>query len=34
MIRLSYAEIDRRFVALETEVSNLRTRVERLEARR
>jgi predicted nuclease with TOPRIM domain len=33
MIRLSYAEIDRRFDALETEVSDLRSRVERLEQR-
>ena len=33
MIRLSYAEIDRRFQALESEVGSLRTRLERVEAR-
>jgi hypothetical protein len=33
MIRLSYAEIDRRFGALETEVSDPRARVERPESR-
>lgn len=32
MVRLSYAEIDRRFGALESEASDLRTRVERLES--
>ena len=31
--RMSYAEIDRRFRALETDVSDLRARVERLESR-
>jgi hypothetical protein len=33
MIRLSYTEIDRRFEALETDMHELRARVERLEAR-
>ena len=33
MIRLSYAEIDRRFGVLESEMSDLRARVERLESR-
>ena len=32
MIRLSYTEIDRRFGDLESEVRDLRSRVERLEA--
>jgi hypothetical protein len=34
MIRLSYTEIDRRFGDLESEVRDLRSRVERLEAPR
>ncbi len=33
MIRLSYAEIDRRFRVLEGEVGGLRARLEKLEAR-
>ena len=33
MIRLSYAEIDRRFQVLESEVGTLKSRLERVEAR-
>jgi hypothetical protein len=34
MIRLSYAEIDRRFQTLETDVASLRARVDRIESAR
>ena len=33
MIKLSYAEIDRRVTALESDISDLRGRLERVEAR-